>query len=122
MKEKERKDDQGKPLEELAELTEEQLQRFQKLWVTTAEQLLSLSATPENRQRLATYLGMSEAELETLLALIRAQLEPEVADEMERPVRGGFLGEVTPIPYDKRRGRWPSPGESEPKDIEQRKE
>lgn len=122
MQEKEKKDDQGKPLEELEELTEEQLRRFQALWITTSEQLLSLSATPENRQLLATYMGMSEEELEILLALIRAQLEPEVADEMERPVRGGSLGEVSPIPYHKRRGRWPSRSETGLEDAEHQKE
>ncbi|MDH7486058.1 MAG: hypothetical protein QHJ81_07245 [Anaerolineae bacterium] len=119
---KERMDEQGKPLEGLEGLTEEHLQRFQALWITTSEQLLSLSATPGNRRRLATYLGMSEERFETLLALVRTQLLPEVAEEMERPVRGGFLGEVTPIPPDKRRGRWPSGGKTEPEDTEQCKE
>jgi len=114
MEAKRKGESRGKPLKELAELTPEQLQRFRALWVTTAEELLAMSVTLESRQRLATYLGMSQGEFETLLAEVRAALDPEVAEEMGRATRGGHrFGVLDEIPEGKRRGRWPTPGEGQ---------
>jgi len=99
---------QGTPLEEVHELTPEQLQRFRALWVTTAEELVSMSASLEGRQRLATYLGMSQVDFDTLLVSVRERLEPQVAEEMGRVTRGGYrFGVLDEIPEEKRRGRWP---------------
>ena len=113
MKAKRKGGRKGKPLEELKELTPEQLERFRALWVTTAEELLSMSVTLESRERLATYLGISPVEFDTLLAGVRAQLEPEVVEEMGRATRGGHrFGVLDDIPEEKRRGRWPASAET----------
>lgn len=99
---------QGTPLEEVRELTPEQLRRFRALWLTTAEELVSMSASLESRQRLAAYLGMSQMDFETLLVSVRERLEPEVAEEMRRVTPGGYrFGVLDEIPEEKRRGRWP---------------
>lgn len=86
MREKRKGESQGTPLEELQGLTPRQLQRFEALWIVTAEELLSMSAIAEDRQRLATYVGISRTEFEALLADVRVQLEPEVVEQMESRV------------------------------------
>ena len=101
----------GTALEELRPqpLSPEHLRSLRKLGVTTAEELISMSALSGTRRRLATYLHMSQVEFEAVLVEVRAQLEPEVVEDMERPVRGGHRrGVLDPIPEEKRRGRWPA--------------
>ena len=112
MKAKQKWGSQDKPLEELTGLTPKQLQRFRALWITTAEELLSISVTSESHDLLATYLGLSQVEFETLLAEVQAQIEPEVAKEMGRATRGGYrFGVLDEIPEEKRRGRRPAPND-----------
>jgi len=101
----------GTALEELRPqpLSPEHLRSLRKLGVTIAEELISMSALSGPRRRLATYLHMSQVEFEAVLVEVRAQLEPEVVEDMERPVRGGHRrGVLDPIPEEKRRGRWPA--------------
>jgi len=102
---------QGTALEELRPqpLSPEHLRSLRKLGVTIAEELISMSALSGSRRRLATYLHMSQVEFEAVLVEVRAQLDPEVVEDMERPVRGGHRrGVLDPIPEEKRRGRWPA--------------
>ena len=101
----------GTALEELRPqlLSPEHLRSLRKLGVTSAEELISMSALSGTRRRLATYLHMSQVEFEDVLVEVRAQLEPEVVEDMERPVRGGHRrGVLDSIPEEKRRGRWPA--------------
>jgi len=90
-------------------LSPEHLRSLRKLGVTIAEELISMSALSGSRRRLEAYLHMSQVEFEAVLVEVRAQLEPEVVEDMERPVRGGHRrGVLDPIPEEKRRGHWPA--------------
>ena len=87
-------------------LTSEQLKKLRGLGVTSAEELLSMSALAKNRRRLASYLEMSGARFAAVLTKVKSQLDPKVVKEMMRPDAGGNrTGVLDSIPEGKRRGR-----------------
>jgi len=65
------------PLADLEGLAPSLLQRVDALRIASAEELLSLSGTAEDRRRLAIYLDLSQEEYASLLATVREQLGPD---------------------------------------------
>ena len=83
----------------------QQIKKLRELGVTTAEEMVALAAVRSNRPRLASHLELSSRELGKILRTVRAQLDPQVVAEMERPVRGGFRHGVLDDRHGGKRGR-----------------
>jgi len=86
-------------------LSAEQLGRLAELHVTTAEELIAMSAQTKTRQLLRDHLGISARQLTSLLSKVKRQLDPQVVRDMLKAERGGPRGVLDPIPASKRRGR-----------------
>ena len=91
------------PLHEVPGWSQEHVRRLAQAWITTAEQVVALSATPGGLQSLAEQLGVSEDEARRLVDTARTALEPGVRAEMETPVDTSEYGlGVPPGPGDAR--------------------
>jgi hypothetical protein len=87
-------------------LSSGQLGKLRKLHVTTAEDLISLTARSKSRQLLAAHLEVSSRELGSILSQVKAQLDPRVVRDMMKSDPGGpRQGVLDRIPEAKRRGR-----------------
>jgi hypothetical protein len=86
------------PLEKVPGWSAEQIARAKESWLTTAEQVVALSATGRGVRSLAEQLGVSEAEAERLVESARAQLTPGARTAMEERVdtRDYGLGALRP--------------------------
>ena len=74
------------PLERVPGWSSDQVARMKHSWITTAEQLLALGATPDGLRSIAQQLNVSEREAKRLLDSARGQLSPDVLAEMETAV------------------------------------
>ena len=74
------------PLREVPGWTEEHIERLSKSWITTAEQVVALSATTGGTHSLAEQLEVSEEEAQHLVEAARAKLPPAARAEMEQVV------------------------------------
>ena len=74
------------PLDGVPGWTPEYVERLAKAWITSAEQVVALSATPGGVRSLAEQLGVSEDEARDLVEAARNTLQPTVRAEMEKPV------------------------------------
>jgi hypothetical protein len=90
------------PLESVPGWSEDQIARMKTSWITTAEQVVALSATPRGINSLAEQLSTSEEEAQHLVESARAELSPakraqlqEAADTSEYG-----LGVLPPLPHD----------------------
>jgi hypothetical protein len=72
------------PLEGLPDWSEEQISKLKTAWITTAEQVVALSATTYGIRSLAEQLQTSEDEVRRLVEIAKAKLAPEVRAEMEK--------------------------------------
>ena len=66
--------------------TAEHVERMAQAWITTAEQVVAISSTPDGLHSLAEQLGVSEDEARPLVGTARGALRPGVRAEMEEPV------------------------------------
>lgn len=85
------------PLHDVPGWTEEYVERMARAWITTAEQVVALSATPGGPRSLAEQLGMSEDEARPLVEAARDALQPRVRAEMEQPVDPSEYGLGVPL-------------------------
>ena len=72
--------------------------KLEENWITTAEQLLAMSATADGLRSLAEHVGVSEDRMRQLVDAARGSVAPHVAASLERPAntsRRG-LGAVKP--------------------------
>jgi hypothetical protein len=76
----------GTPLESVAGWSEDQVARMKESWITTAEQVVALSATPRGVSSRAEQLNTSEDEAQSLVEAARAGLPPATRAEMEEVV------------------------------------
>ena len=74
------------PLDGVPGWSADQVARLRESWITTAEQVVALSATERGVRSLAEQLGVREDEARRLVESARAQLAPGVRAEMEQPV------------------------------------
>jgi len=59
---------------------------LKRIWITTAEQLVSLSATPDGLESMAQMLGVDSAEAKRLVQITEAALPAEEAERLRQPV------------------------------------
>ncbi len=74
------------PLERVPGWSAGQIAQMKKAWITTAEQVVALSATPGGVHSLAEQLNLSDEQAQQLVALTRAELNPATRAEMEKVV------------------------------------
>jgi hypothetical protein len=86
---------QGIPLTSLPNFPQTALDRLGELWITTAEELVAAASGANGMQGLAEYVGVSEAEMQALVAQAEAVLPVSFATEPEEiDIRGlGALDE-----------------------------
>ena len=86
---------QGIPLTSLPNFPQTALDRLGELWITTAEELAAAASGANGMQGLAEYVGVSEAEMQALVAQAEAVLPVSFATEPEEiDIRGlGALDE-----------------------------
>jgi len=77
---------QETPLDKIKEWPQELVQRLQQSWITTAEQVVATSATPDGLRSLAEQLEVSEEEVTRLVSAARTHLDPAVAAQLGQPV------------------------------------
>ena len=73
-------------LEKVPGWSEDQVARMKKSWITTAEQVVALSATEGGLRSVSEQLKISEQEARRLVDSARLTLDPAVRAEMETPV------------------------------------
>src|SRR4051812_15993566 len=66
--------------------------RLKEAWITTAEQVVAIGATPGGIGSLADQLSVPEGEVRSLVAAARAKLPPETRRELEREVDTSDFG------------------------------
>jgi hypothetical protein len=71
------------PLQHWTGWTDRHIERLGRSWITTAEQVVAIAATPGGLQSLAEQLEVSEDEAQRLVAVARAQLPTATRAEME---------------------------------------
>jgi hypothetical protein len=74
------------PLTKVPKLQPGVIKRLQGRWITSAEQLVGLGASPEGVRSLAKELDVSESTMADYLRSARGILRPEVVEALERPV------------------------------------
>lgn len=74
------------PLEQVPGWSADHIRRANASWITTAEQVVSLSAAERGLQSLAEQLEVDPDEARRLVESARAQLAPAVRAEMEERV------------------------------------
>jgi hypothetical protein len=88
------------PLEKVREWPEELVRQLKRNWITTAEQVVAVSATPGGISSLAEQLDLPKAEVERLVSAARTALPPHVVSQLEAPVDASHygLGALEPSP------------------------
>ena len=89
------------PLRGVPGWTDEHVERLAQAWITTAEQVVAISATAGGLRSLAEQLAASEDEARPLVEAARNALQPTVRAEMEELVDTSEYGLGVP----RRRGR-----------------
>jgi hypothetical protein len=74
------------PLESVPGWSDDHLAKLKSSWITTAEQVVALSATHNGIRSLAEQLQVSEDEVRRLVESAKARLSPEVRAEMEKAI------------------------------------
>ena len=74
------------PLHDVPGWTDERIERLAQAWITTAEQVVAIGATPGGLRSLSEQLGVPEDEAGGLVEAARNALQPAVRAEMEEPV------------------------------------
>ncbi len=93
------------PLKDVPGWTDEHIEQVAKAWITSAEQVVALSATTGGIRSLAEQLAVSEDEVQRLVEAARAQLSPATRAEMEQPADTSTYGLGVLRPRDEDRGR-----------------
>ncbi|MCY7351116.1 MAG: hypothetical protein LH606_10665 [Cytophagaceae bacterium] len=71
-------------LEQVPGWSDDQVARLSEVWITTAEQVVALSATTHGVRSLAEQLGVSQERAQSLVDSARATLAPSVREQMEK--------------------------------------
>jgi hypothetical protein len=74
------------PLVEIDEWPKDLVEKLNKIWLTTAEQVVATSATPDGLQALANHLGLPVKDTIPLIEAARSRLSPDLVKELESPV------------------------------------
>jgi hypothetical protein len=92
------------PLSGVPGWSDDHVEQLRKAWITSAEQVVALAATPGGLTALAQQLGTTEPEAERLLDAARSGLSERDLLELETPVdtREYGTGALPPHPEDRR--------------------
>ena len=93
------------PLQDVPGWASEHVERLGKSWITTAEQVVALSATDGGLRSLSEALEVDEDEARRLVEAARAKLTPARRAEMEEGVDTGEYGLGVLPPREEDRGR-----------------
>jgi hypothetical protein len=74
------------PLDTVPGWSDEHIAHAAKAWITTAEQVVAITATPGGIRSLSEQLHLPEEETRRLVEAARAQLSPATRAEMETAV------------------------------------
>ena len=74
------------PLRDVPGWTDEHVERMEQSWITTAEQVVALAATPGGLRSIAEQLECPRTRPVRLVEAARNTLRPAVRAEMEEPV------------------------------------
>jgi hypothetical protein len=85
----------GTPLRSIPEFPPERLRDLETVWITTAEEFLSMAATPQGQEGLSSLLNVGRTELESLVYLVRGHLPDASAQSFSQESSHQFpLGAV----------------------------
>ena len=73
------------PLTSLKDWPNDQVKRLQNAWITTAEQVVALAATPNGLSTLARQMQLTQAEARKHVESAANALDPATRAELERP-------------------------------------
>lgn len=76
----------GLPLSKVKNFPGEYLDKLAALYVTTAEEFVSITNAQDRRDRMSSYLGIDKAKLDQLINMAKNLLPESVRKEMEMPV------------------------------------
>jgi hypothetical protein len=79
-------------LESVEGWTADNVSKMKAIWITTAEQVVALGATPNGLRSLSEQLNVDLDEAQQLLAAARARLSPAARREMDQPADTSDLG------------------------------
>jgi hypothetical protein len=82
----------GKPLTEVPGWSPAHAEALAKNWITTAEQVVGMAATPGGVEALAQEVGVPEETMRALDDLARSALAPSVARGLAKPVDASEYG------------------------------
>ncbi|NLE77686.1 MAG: hypothetical protein GX605_13165 [Chloroflexi bacterium] len=80
----------GMPLRSIPDFPPERAQQLAGLWVITAEELVSLAATPKGLDGLSRLLEMDSHEVETLVEIASEYLPPDEAQAFAQEADEAF--------------------------------
>jgi hypothetical protein len=80
------------PLKDVPGWSVDQVARMGKAWITTAEQVVALSATPGGIRSLSEQIGVSEEKGTQLVNFARAKLRPETKARLDKEVDSSERG------------------------------
>lgn len=92
------------PLRDVPGWADEHVARAAQSWITTAEQVVALNATPGGISSLSEQLGLPEDEARRLVEAARARLSPATRAEMETEVDTSQYGLGARPPRDQDHG------------------
>lgn len=92
--EQSRPDNRPHPLEALACLTAEQIQRLRGRWIESVEALAALAGSAEGAAGLTRLLEITEEQFQRLLQEIGGSLGPEETARLSHPSPGGRTGVI----------------------------
>jgi hypothetical protein len=74
------------PLTGVPGLSEDVVRKLKGRWITSADQLVALAASPQSLKSLATELGIDEGETKRMVHAARSVLDPATSAALDRPV------------------------------------
>ena len=80
------------PLEAIPGWPEAQINKLKKRWITTAEQVVAIGATPDGLHSLARQLSVTEDEINQLVSLARTRLSDAERARLDTPVDTSQFG------------------------------
>jgi hypothetical protein len=73
------------PLSEVPGWTDDYIRQLRNVWITSAEQVVALAATPGGLSSLAEHLGITDSEADRLRDAARSALPEQEVAELETP-------------------------------------
>ena len=82
----------GLPLRSIKNFSREYIDKLAELYITTAEEFVSVTNTTDGKDRISSYLKTDETELQQLIGLAENSLPESVRKEMKTPTDTSQFG------------------------------